>query len=155
MPFKVGQRIWIPCDVRPGMSPNEKSIRFEFPAPERRIVSGFAPERFVKPKSNGLPASIVAVVASPPEHGKVRVLLPGEVLTTTNPVLIDTSWLRHHTPYKKQSSQLPARRKGASLKVHSGRNRGRETFPDAGEATFGADRGRVKPFSEEDRGEDR
>jgi hypothetical protein len=95
MSFKVGQRIWIPCDVKPGMSPNERRIRFELPAPEKRIVSGFVPERFVNPKSNGQLASVAAIVASPPEHGKVRVLLPGEILTSTNPVLIDTSWLRH------------------------------------------------------------
>jgi hypothetical protein len=80
------------------MSPNERSIRFELPAPEKRIVSGFVPERFIKPKSNGLSARVAAVVASLPEHGKVRVLLPGEVLTSTNPVLIDASWLRVHTP---------------------------------------------------------
>ena len=43
--------------------------------------------------SNDLPARVAAVVASPPEKGKVRVLLPGEVLTFTNPVLVDVSWL--------------------------------------------------------------
>jgi predicted nucleic acid-binding protein len=40
-------------------------------------------------------------------------------------------------------------------RVRSGQKRGRETLPDAGEPTFGADRGRVKPFREKDRGEDR
>ena len=98
MPFRVGQQIWIECDVKVGMSPNERSIRFELPAPEKRIVSGFVPERFVKPRSNGLLARVAAVVASPPEKGKVRVLLPGEVLTSTNPVLVDASWLKVHAP---------------------------------------------------------
>ncbi len=98
MPFKVGQRLWIACDVKAGMFPNERRIRFELPAPEKRIVSGFVPERFVKPRSNGLTARVAAVVASPPEKGKVRVLLPGEILTTTNPVLIDTSWLKDNAP---------------------------------------------------------
>jgi hypothetical protein len=40
-------------------------------------------------------------------------------------------------------------------RVRSGQKRGRETLPAAGEATFGADRGRVRPFREKDRGEDR
>jgi predicted nucleic acid-binding protein len=40
-------------------------------------------------------------------------------------------------------------------KVRSVQKWGGETFRDAGEATFGADRGRVRPFREEDRGEDR
>jgi len=40
-------------------------------------------------------------------------------------------------------------------RARSGRKWRRKTFPDAGEATFGADRGRVKPFREGDRGEDR
>lgn len=98
MPFRVGQRIWIACDVRAGMSPKERSIRFELPAPEKRIVSGFVPERFVKPRSNGLPARVAGVIASATEKGKVRVLLPGEVLTSTNPILVDASWLRAHVP---------------------------------------------------------
>src|SRR5437870_4705391 len=96
MPFRVGQRLWIACDVKQGMSPAERSIRFEFSAHEKRILSGFVPERFVKPGSKGLPARVAAVVASPPQRGKVRVLLPGEVLTSTNPVLVDASWLKVH-----------------------------------------------------------
>ena len=93
MVFRVGQRVWIACEVKPGMSPEERSIRFELSARERRIVSGFVPERFVKPGSKGLPARVAAVIASAFERGKVRVLLPGEVLTSTNPVLVDVSWL--------------------------------------------------------------
>ena len=46
MLFRVGQRVWIACDVRPGMFPEERSIRFELSAPERKVVSGFVPERF-------------------------------------------------------------------------------------------------------------
>ncbi len=98
MPFKVGQRIWIACDVKTGMFSSERMIRFELPAPEKKIISGFVSERFVKPRSNSLPARVAAVVASPPEKGKVRILLPGEVLTSTNPVLVDTSWLKTHAP---------------------------------------------------------
>lgn len=94
MPFRVGQRVWIACDVKAGMSPTERTIRFEISAPEKKIVSGFVPERFVKPRSNGLRAHVMAVVASPPEKGNVRFLLPGEVLTSTNPVLVDASWLK-------------------------------------------------------------
>ena len=45
MSFKVGQRIWIACDVKAGMFPTERSIRFELSAPERKVVSGFVPER--------------------------------------------------------------------------------------------------------------
>jgi len=62
----------------------------------KRIVSGFVPERFVRTRSKGLPARVAGVVASPPEKGKVRVLLPGEVLTSTNPILVDASWLSVH-----------------------------------------------------------
>jgi len=93
MIFRIEQRMWIACDVKPGMSPEERSIHFELSAPDMRIVAGFVPERFVKLGSNDLPARVAAVVASPPEKGKVRVLLPGEVLTFTNPVLVDVSWL--------------------------------------------------------------
>ncbi len=98
MAFKVGQRIWIECDVRAGMFPSERSIRFELPIPDKKIVSGFVPERFVKPRSNGVRGRVVAVVASSPKRGKLSVLLPGEVLTATNPVSVNASWLKAHAP---------------------------------------------------------
>src|SRR5438105_13098455 len=94
MPFRVGQRLWIACDVKPGMSPSERSIRFVLPAPEEKVVSGFVPDRFVRPSSTGLPSRVAAVVASPPERGNVTVPLPGEALTSTNRVLVDASWLQ-------------------------------------------------------------
>ncbi len=72
MPFRVGQRLWIACDVKPGMSPSERSIRFVLPAPEEKVVSGFVPERFVRPRSNGLPSRVAAVVASPPYFTKLK-----------------------------------------------------------------------------------
>ena len=50
---------------------------------------------------------------------------------------------------------IEERGKKKTSRVRSGRKWGRETFPDSGEATFGVDKGRVKPFREEDRGEDR
>src|SRR2546427_12761054 len=98
MPFRVGQRVWITCDVKPGMSPTEKTIPFVLPAPEEKIVSGFVPERIVRPRSNGLAARVAAVVASPPERGKGRGLLPGECLSSTHPVLVDESGLQTNRP---------------------------------------------------------
>ena len=80
------------------MSSDERTIRFVIPAPEKRIISGFVPERFVKPRSNGLKARVMGVVASASKSGKVRVLLPGEVMTSTNPVLVDAPWLKANVP---------------------------------------------------------
>jgi len=70
MPFRVGQRLWIACDVKQGMSPAERSIRFEFSAHEKRIVSGFVPERFVKPGSKGLPARVAGGRCKSPSKGE-------------------------------------------------------------------------------------
>lgn len=95
MPYKVGQQVWIVCDVKEGMFPDERRIRFELPSPEKKIVSGFVPKQFVKPPTQNLPARVAAIVAGA-ENGKVRVLLPGEVLTSTNPILLDASWLKSH-----------------------------------------------------------
>jgi len=105
MIFRIEQRMWIACDVKPGMSPEERSIHFELSAPDTKIVAGFVPERFVKLRSNTLPARVAAVVASPPERGKVRVLLPGEILTSTNPVLVEASWLKAHATQRSRPSR--------------------------------------------------
>ena len=105
MIFRIEQRMWIACDIKPGMSPEERSIHFELSAPDVRIVAGFVPERFVKFGSNGLSAHAAAVVASPPERGKVRVLLPGEILTSTNPVLVEASWLKAHATQRSRPSR--------------------------------------------------
>src|SRR5437879_1571972 len=95
MIFRVGQRVWIACDVKPGMSPNESSIRFVLPAPEENRVR-VCPRTLRKDSLQRSSSPGRGVVASPPEKGKVRVLLPGEVLTSTNPILVDASWLSVH-----------------------------------------------------------
>ncbi len=77
------------------MFPSEKRVRFELPAPYKKIISGFVPKEFVKgPEATGS-GRVAAFVMSPPENGKISILFPGEILTSTNPVLVATSWLSH------------------------------------------------------------
>ena len=51
---------------------DEKTIRFVIPAPEKRIISGFVPERFVKPRSNGLKARVMGSLRAPPKVARLE-----------------------------------------------------------------------------------
>lgn len=96
MQFKTGQRVWVACDVKDGMFPNERSVRFVLSDPDKKIISGFVPEEFVKGPEGTESGRVAVVVTGKPENGKVSILFPGEILTSTNPVLVATSWLSQH-----------------------------------------------------------
>ena len=94
MTFKEGQKIWIQCDnVKRGMFPTERTANLKIPAPEKKLISAFVPEDSVKD------GKAAVLVTSRPHNGKVSILFPGEVMTTTNPVLVPTTWLESkHVP---------------------------------------------------------
>ncbi len=94
MSFKTGQATWIDCDV---MFPNEKSIRFVLSDPEEKIIFGFVPQEFIKIAEGTRSGMVSVVVTATPHKGKVPIILPGELLTSTNPVLVSTSWLTQHS----------------------------------------------------------
>ncbi len=93
MRFKIGQKVWVTCVVKEGMFPNERSVRFELPAPRNKIISGFVPKEFVQGFDTAGSGRVAVFVTGPSENGKVSILFPGEILTSTNPVLVDSSWL--------------------------------------------------------------
>ncbi len=93
MPFKEGQKIWVLCDdVKQGMFPTERTVNLKVPAPKKTLISAFVPDDSVKE------GKVAVLVSGKPENGKVSILFPGEVLTTTNPVLVPTAWLERQTP---------------------------------------------------------
>ncbi len=100
MHFKTGQKVWVICDVKDGMFPSEKSVRFELPDPNKKIISGFVPKEFVKGTEGTGSGRVAVFVTSPPENGKISILFPGEILTSTNPVRVAASWLSQQAPQK-------------------------------------------------------
>ncbi len=93
MSFKLGQQLWVSCEVKDGMFPSEKSVRLELPEPNKKIISAFVPKEFVKGPEGNARGHVAVFVASDPEKGRVSILFPGEILTSTNPVQVATSWL--------------------------------------------------------------
>src|SRR2546422_8757136 len=94
MTFKEGQKIWIQCDnVKRGMFPTERTVNLKVPAPGKKLISAFVPDDSVKD------GKVAALVSSRPHNGKVSIIFPGDVMTTTNPVHVPTTWLeRRHIP---------------------------------------------------------
>ncbi|TMI43760.1 hypothetical protein E6H23_02255 [Candidatus Bathyarchaeota archaeon] len=93
MTFKTGQQIWVEGEVRSGMFPSERSFKVALPPPDERIISGFASQEFVREPNNGNQGMVAVFVFSKAEKGRVAVLFPGEILTSTNPVRVPFDWL--------------------------------------------------------------
>jgi len=74
------------------MFPTERSFKVELP-PDHRVISGFASQEFVREPANGNPGMVAVFVFSKAEKGRVAVLFPGEILTSTNPVRVPFDWL--------------------------------------------------------------
>jgi len=98
MSFKMGDLVWLGCQVHKGMFPSERNIRVELANPKRKIISGFIPKELVKGSISRARGQVAVVVTAKPKNGKVSVLFPGEILTSTNPVEIATSLLSKHGP---------------------------------------------------------
>ncbi len=86
MSLKLGDRIWLSCEIREGMFPSERSIRVELDGPESKVISGFVPKEFVKGSAVRRSGQVAVFVAGRSRRGSVPILFPGEILTSTNPV---------------------------------------------------------------------
>lgn len=83
-----GSVVWIPADVRPGMFPDERFVRF---VTDGTTVCGFVPARTTRGEEGHGQVRGVVLGKGTPE--RVRLLISGEILTTTNPVLVPKRWL--------------------------------------------------------------
>jgi hypothetical protein len=79
------------------MFPSERSIRIDLASPEKKIISGFVPKEFVKGSVSHARGRVAVFVTAKPKNGKISVLFPGEILTSTNPVEITTHLLNGHS----------------------------------------------------------
>ncbi len=75
------------------MFPSERSVRVELAGPERKVISGFVPKEFVKGSAAHASGQVAVFVAGRPRKGRVSILFPGEILTSTNPVEMPTMFL--------------------------------------------------------------
>ncbi len=78
------------------MFPSERSVRVDLT--REKIVSGFVPKEFVRGTISQRNGQVAVLVTAKPKNGKVSILFPGEILTSTNPVEIATSFLSRHAP---------------------------------------------------------
>lgn len=89
-PFSVGQIVWIPGMIKPGMFPEERF--FTFKVKRGYSVCGFVPEN--KTRDDRIRAVVMEVVGD-----TVRLLLPGELLSGSNPITAPVRWLKGMLAY--------------------------------------------------------
>src|SRR5262245_33159665 len=90
--LKPGMVIWIPCELKSGIFPNEQHVKIEVTVGDKETVSGFIPKEDIKPgdkPGRGLVRGVVLAVSG----NKVAVVLRGDILSHSNPVTISLDWL--------------------------------------------------------------
>lgn len=92
--LKEGGMVWIPCEVKGGMFPTERYIRVEIPEKEVFVISGFVPSEDVRePQGTQGHAGEVRAVIARLVKDTVALLFRGEILSTTNPVVVPSKWI--------------------------------------------------------------
>lgn len=107
MNLTIGQRVWIPCEVKPGPFSDERMVRVNSPVANSAVNTwtGFVPTAELKEPiefgSTGVTAIVVAV-----SHDRFLAQLMGVGLSNT--VFEDyVSRAEPIDPFKKRSSRVP------------------------------------------------
>jgi hypothetical protein len=94
MILKEGGIVWIPCEVKEGMFPTERYIRVEIPERKAMIIAGFVPgEDVCESKGGQGHAGEVRAVIARLVKDTAALLFRGEILSTTNPVVVPSKWV--------------------------------------------------------------
>jgi hypothetical protein len=86
-----GTVIWLPCEIKQGMFPNERYITVKFGQREGEgiTITGFIPSEDVEEHREKVRAVIARLL-----DNSVALLFRGEIFPTTNPVTVPTKWVK-------------------------------------------------------------
>jgi hypothetical protein len=87
----TGTVVWIPSELGGGIFPTERQVRIEVEDGARETILGFVPSQDVRPES-ATRGRVRAVVLESTEE-RVAVLLRGDLLSGSNPILVPRTWL--------------------------------------------------------------
>lgn len=90
---KPGSVVWIPCEVKSGIFPNENHVKIEVTTGETITIVGFSPKKDIEPGKTSNQGFVRAVVLQADEQ-KVAVVFRGEMLSHSNPVTLPSEWLQ-------------------------------------------------------------
>lgn len=82
-----GETVWLPCESKTGMFPTERYFLVSMPT---TTVSGFIPSEEVRGKEGEY--QVRAIIAGQIDDN-VTLLFRGDLLSTTNPVIVPGVWL--------------------------------------------------------------
>jgi hypothetical protein len=91
------QPIVIPCDIARGTFPTECWVRVDAELDRKPLpITAFVPVVYVKdprPGSEGRREGEVKVQIGMQNNGHSGIIFPGELLSVSNPITVDTNWL--------------------------------------------------------------
>ena len=77
MEVRAGMRVWVPCEVKPGVFPNERVVRVER---SQGVWTGFVPESVLRERIEHGRTAVQALIYEVRE-GVVEAFLPGDSVT--------------------------------------------------------------------------
>jgi hypothetical protein len=90
--LKAGTVVWIPCELKSGIFPDEQGVKIEVTIGERETVFGFIPTADINAGTTPDRGFVRAVVLHAVD-GKVAVLFRGDILSQSNPIVVPRAWL--------------------------------------------------------------
>ncbi len=90
--LKAGTVVWVPCQLKTGIFPTEQHVKIEVNIGDNETIFGFIPKEDIREGATpdrGMVRSVVLYA----ENGKVAVLLRGDILSQSNPVIVPREWI--------------------------------------------------------------
>jgi hypothetical protein len=88
-----GTQVFLPCEVKRGFFPDEVLVRISIHNPRGTIVAYMDRKSIISKNGSRF---VLGLVMEVPRHGDVRVFLPGEIVSSPNPVAVPLHWLSRY-----------------------------------------------------------
>lgn len=88
-----GTQVSLPCEVKRGFFPDEVLVRISIDNPGGAIV-GYMDRKSIISKNGS--RFVLGLVMEVFRHGDARVFLPGEIVSSPNPVAVPLDWLSRY-----------------------------------------------------------
>lgn len=91
--LSAGTVVWVPCELKSGIFPTEHHVKIEVNVGDTETIFGFIPKEDVRPSEGDPEHGLVRAVVLQTINGKVVIVLRGEILSRSNPLIVPKEWI--------------------------------------------------------------
>ena len=90
--LRAGTVMWVPCDVHTGMFPFERQVTIHVRGQSQETIAGYVPQEDTNCVNDQ--CFVRTVVFGPVNHKDIGLILRGDILSQSNPVVVPKKWLQ-------------------------------------------------------------